>query len=838
MTFPIRSSLHMRNNSHPLSPESLPVVKLCPQEDVTSCNRRSWRLSGTGWFLGRSGTTKTYPSVVPGNVALDLIAAGELPPWQNDANFRAFRVTSEESWTYRLTFALASDDRPIGQDSQYRFVFEGIDTFAEIHLDGIPLGSTRSMFRRHFFTLPLNFDATIEHTLTVRIDPVLQAARQWADTMGVDLKAVPIAFEVYERLAARKMQMAFGWDNSPDLLTGGIHGHVHVEAIRGPAIENLAWSVESIDVEQKLARLYITVAVAHRGSPIEQLSLKIEGRSESHCFSNITAFDGLECNCRFEIHDAHLWWPNGMGEPHLYKTDVTLLLGESEVDRQRLLIGLRTIVLDTSPQEEIEVDYDIPARNEEAMDGGMLGSWARLPKPLHMVKPRHFRIRINGEPVFVRGANWQTPDIFPAAVTDEKRRSLLSAAAEANMNMVRIWGGSAAEPDSFYNEAARLGLMVWQDFFFACGKYPESDEFLAEVTTEVTDIIARLRNHTAIVIWCGDNESDMIDVNRGLNPRGNPINKRLIPDALQKGDLQARPYHPSSPSGGPYPRSDWEGDRRDWGPWYPDNNYHHIREDEARFMSEGGCYALPSLSTFEKYLQPVNRWPLDAEIVRLHTGDLDFSARRFDQINARCWAQISPPSNYQAAVMISQFAQAWAYKTLIEHHRKRRSVCGGLLLWKLNDAWPAIDSGLLDYDLQPRLAFAFVKEAMKSVALVTEQDAADAGKLNVSIVNDTQTPVQGMIVANYLLPEPGGVFEPANSQKLIPVSVPANSSLGLPTLHQPDPDGVWVLVFSGADTHHTQFAAATRSVKAAYRWWVSFPAHIWPPLIMPLDPTE
>lgn len=795
-----------------------------------SPSRRRWSLSGTSWRLERTGKADSYPATVPGNVALDLIAAGELPAWQHDANFRAFKAASEESWTYRLRFSLAKGDRPIGQETRYRIVFDGIDTFAEIHLDGFLLGSARSMFRRHVFVLPPNFNAAAEHELTVRIEPVLQAARRWADTMGVDLKALPKAFNVNERLAARKMQMVFGWDNSPHILTGGIHSEVYVEALDGPTIESLAWAVESVDVARKSARLCITAVLAYGGRPDRQFSLKVEGRSDSHCFSHVVAVDGTRCDCRFDIQGARLWWPNGMGEPHLYETDVSLLKGGIEFDRQRLLVGLRTVELDTSPQGEIEVDYDIPAKHEETMDGGMLGAWGRVPKPLRKVKPRHFRIQINGVPGFIRGANWQTPDVFPAAVTHEKRRALLNAAVEANMNMVRIWGGSAAEPDSFYDEAARRGLMIWQDFFFACGKYPESEEFLAEVTGELDDLIARLRNHTAIVLWCGDNESDMIDVNRGDDPRANPINKRLIPEALRKGDLQARPYHPSSPSGGPYPRSDWEGDRRDWGAWYPDGNYRHIREDEARFVSEGGSYALPSLATFEKYLKTANRWPLDGEIIRLHTGDLDFAVRRFDQLNAKCWAQICPPANYQAAVRISQFAQAWGYKALIEHHRKRQPVCGGLLLWKLNDAWPAIDSGLLDYDLHPRLAFAFVKEAMKPVALVTEQDAADPARLHAAIVNDTLAAVKGVITADYLLPGPGGGFKTARSQKPIPVVVSANSALELPSLHHPDPEGVWILRFLNAGGDCAQFTAASRSARAAYTWWNSVALQNWPPV--------
>jgi beta-mannosidase len=672
--------------------------------------------------------------------------------------------------------------------------------------------------------------------------------------MGVDLTQLPAAFNTHERTAARKMQMVFGWDNTPRILTGGIHGHVYIEALSGPVIDRLAWATESVDIARRRARVRFLVELDLRGRPaagLQGLRLRIEGRSNAHGvahgFTHLHPVTGTCCECRFEIEDARLWWPNGMGEPHLYATTVTLCDGKVPLDCRELLAGLRTVALDTSSQGEIDVDYDLPSRHAEVMDGGLLGAWQRMTKPPRKVETRHFRLLVNGVAVFARGANWQTADVFPAAVTDARRRALLAAAAGAHMNMIRLWGGGAPEPGSFYDEAARRGLMIWQDFFFACAKYPEAGPFLAELREELDDVVRRLRNHTAIVLWCGDNESDMIDANRGGDPGANPINKRLIPDALRKGDPQGRPYHPSSPSGGPYPRSDWAGDRRDWGAWYPENNYIHIRQDEARFMSEGGCYALPSPATFEKYFAPENRWPPDCEILRLHTGDLDLSVRRFDRLNVQAWEQIAPTPGYREAIEVSQFAQAWGCKTLIEHHRMRRAQCGGLLLWKLNDAWPAIDAGLLDYDLRPRLALAFVGEAMKPVALATGQDMAQPERLRVALVNDTLVAVKGVVTADYLLPGPTGDYAAvrdftatcdyaaacaqAPARTLVwtsarmpawtsaTVDVPANSMIELPALQQPDPQGVWVLKFTDEQGGLRQSTAATRSARTAYTWW-------------------
>ena len=794
-------------------------------------NREVWNLDGDAhaWQMREAGGSAWLPARVPGNVALDLIAGGELPPWQHDANFRAFAEAAGKTWIYRLEFTLDELGRDPPIERTWRLVFQGIDTFGDIFLDGERLGTVRNLFRQHHIDLPTGFNPQAVHVVEVQIKPVLAEARAWAERMGVDLATLPKAFDLHERLAARKMQMVFGWDNTPHLLTGGIHGPVFLEAISGPVIEQLSWTVEEIDLDRKMASLCVIAETSGAEGNTYPLTLEIQGQCGDHTYSCFVPVDGTRMECRIPIEGAQFWWPNGMGPASLYETTVKLVGNGRLLDQQNLLIGLRTLELDTSEQAEIEVDYDIPSLHHEVMDGGMLGSWGRIPKPPRRVRPRNFRLLVNGEPVFARGANWQTPDVFPAAVSPEKRTFLLDAAAAAHMNMIRVWGGNAPEPEAFYEEAARRGLLIWQDFYFACGKYPEAEEFLEEVRAEVEELVRRLSRHTAIALWCGDNESDMIDVNRGDDPRANPINKGIIPQALQQYDIQNRPYHPSSPSGGPYPRSDWAGDRRDWGAWYPETHYMHIRQDEARFMSEGGCYAMPALPTFEKYISPENRWPMDNGILRLHTGDLDFTVRRFDRLNADLWNNFQPLRNYQEAVAVSQFAQAWGYKALIEHHRLRRTVCGGLLLWKLNDAWPALDAGLLDYDLQPRLSLDFVREAFRPVAVLTEQNDEHPDQLHVAVVNDTRQPAQGSLRLATLTQSASGAFDLQWNPEAIDVSVEPNSVLHLAPAANPGEGNLLLFELSLGNPSNPQRTLAGSHPATAWAWWRSLPDPSWPP---------
>lgn len=793
-------------------------------------NRQTSILSGYdggNWRFRRSDSSNWFPAIVPGNVALDLIAHNNLPPWQKDSEFRKFGQVAEKTWIYQLEFIIKAQENPIYPDQQWCLVFEGVDTFADIFLDGELLGQTRNMFRHHRFYLPEAFNPLTTHTIEIHIKPVLAEARKWARRMGVDLEKLPKAFDIHERIIARKMQMVFGWDNTPHLITGGIYGNVYLESVRNPVIKQVGWSVEAIDLKRKTAILKVLIQTTGLQDSANPAKIEIEGGCGHQSLSGILPLTEKTVEYRIPVHEAQFWWPNGMGPANLYETSIKLVAEGKVLDCRDILIGLRTIELDTSQQEIITVDYDLPSLHDEVMDGGMLGAWGRIQKPSRKIKPHNFQLRVNGKPVFIRGANWQTPDVFPAAVSAYKRHHLLQAAALANMNMIRIWGGNASEPDEFYDEAARLGLLVWQDFHFACAKYPEAPEFLEEIRLEVEEIVGRLSRHTSIAIWCGDNESDMIDVNRGDEPSQNPINKRIIPHALKQGDLQRRPYHPSSPSGGPYPRSDWEGDRRDWGAWYPLDNYIHIRQDEARFMSEGGCYAMPGISTFENYISEKNRWPLDNEAVRLHTGDLDFAVRRFDRLNFEMWKHFQAPANYKEAVTISQFAQAWGYKTLIEHHRMRKGDCGGLLLWKLNDAWPALDAGLIDYELCPRLALDFVREAYKPVAVVSGQDLHNPEQLNVALVNDTLEPVQGVLRTASISKSSEGIYLTEWKTESNPVEVEANSIVRLDNEANPESGNLLLfeLLLHRGQTHHR--AIACSCTRTAWSWWQSLPEAFW-----------
>ena len=685
-------------------------------------NTHDERLPGSGWQLTwceapheSPDWSRAIPAEVPGGILIDLLRAGLISDPFRDANFRDAAWAAEKTFHYRRRLS-ASLFAGLRNGEEVRLRFECLDLYAEVRLNGRLAGEMANMFRRHWVVVtPADLAGREELELTVTILPMLATARKYIAASEVDPRSLLKAFEVHERPFMRKMQMAFGWDNCPHLIAGGIVRPVVVETRARPRLGDLSWAVTRVD--EGAHRAWLEVGGETVGA--EGARVAVTGSCGAGGFSGWAEVNS-DGTWRAEIlvESARLWWPNGMGESPLYETRVALKHSGAIVDEAGLTIALRTVEVRRSPTRPAQVDYELPRQPRVAMDGGMLASWTRMPlaQP-ETVEIEPFNFFVNGQQVFVRGANLQTPDVIPGRISDATYETLVAQACDAHMNMLRLWGGGMIERDVFYTACARRGIMVWQDFYFACAQYPRHEAFLREVREEVDDMVRRLRNHPAIVAWCGDNESDMIDVGAGIDDRTNPINKGIIPDALARLDPQRRYYHPSSPSGGDYPRSEWGGDRRNWGPWYPDGNYEHTRLDRGRILSEGGSYAFPERATLDAGVSAAHQWPADNPVLRLHTGDLDFAVRRFDRINARCWKFFTEPRDVTEAIAVSQFAQALGMRRLAEHCRWRFPESGGALLWKLNDAWPAIDAGLIDFALRPRLALAEVGAAFAPVSL-------------------------------------------------------------------------------------------------------------------------
>jgi beta-mannosidase len=417
-------------------------------------------------------------------------------------------------------------------------------------------------------------------------------------------------------------------------------------------------------------------------------------------------------------------------------------------------VGIRTIAIDQSP------DPDEPGTT-------------------------FFRLVLNGVPIFAKGANWVPADSFVGAVPGSKYTHLLERSVAANMNMIRVWGGGIYEPGVFYDECDRLGLLVWQDFMFACGPYPEDDPaFVENVHCEVEEQIMRLRHHACLALWCGNNENQAIhwfnDVAEGrpTTLEGAKFYDEVIPAALAALD-PATPYWPGSPLGGPTPNSMRAGDVHNWTVWHgiplvPDADpvgdyestpegvaFSRFAEDKARFVSEFGLQGAPDEGTLARWMAPED----------IGLGRDGFLERIKDLADKASW-MMSPvtglPRDIGEFVDFSQLAQAEGLAFGIEHYRRRKPHCSGALVWQLNDCWPCVSWSLIDYDGVAKPSFYSVARAFAPVMASFKLDGDTA---ELWIVNDTLEPVCGRAIVAITKLQGGEEW-----RENIAFEVPANAS--------------------------------------------------------------
>lgn len=683
-----------------------------------------------------------FPAVVPGSVVEDLMRSGIIRDPFLDTQFRdTYWVETQDFW-YRTRFSGKTFGSSATKHSGFEDLclrFDGIDTFASIWLNGEPLGETRNMFRRYAFPASSAFGEE-SNELYVRLLAPVTEARRLAVEWGVDLEGLSAAFGTHERLPARKMQMSYGWDNHPRIVNAGIYRQVTLVSRRGPALEDV-W-VDTLEVSPDGESATIRVHAAVDGVCTNP-SLRIVGNSGESRFEHqesVKESDARTFEFDLVVRNPSLWWPNGFGAQSLYDTEITLFDEGAVVDRMRLPVGVRTIRVLTAPSGASITRYHVGSLNHEVppLDGGDVGPWSHVP----LSEPREvetfsFVFEINGKPIPIVGADWQPCDAVYSRATLDRSAVFLESAHQLGFNMIRIWGGGFVEPDGFYDRCSELGLLVWQDFPFASATYPQCEPFAAEVELEARDIVRRLRRHACLGAWCGDNESDMNNYDRGRDPEANVINHRVLPSVLEELDPR-RYYHPSSPWGVEHPRSPWSGDNRNWGAWHPQDNFLHIRLEEARFISEGGAYALPGRETVESGVSEAYRWPVENEVWDLHGGSTDTHYRRFLGMSTRMWKHFADFQTIDEAIEVSQFAQAWGAMALVLHCRRRWPETGGVLWWKLDDCWPCMDGGIIDYTGHRRTCFFSLAYAAAPRVLCFFQNP-ETDSLELHLINMTDS---------------------------------------------------------------------------------------------------
>lgn len=653
-------------------------------------------------MLSGSAKVAWIAATVPGNVVLDLYRAGQIEDPYFGYHPEAIRDLENHEWWYRTEFQGQQADQ-IGD--RLELVCEGMDTFAEIYLDGELLGKTDNMLIAHRFDVTEKIQPGNCHILHVRI------RSDWAMVRDRDFNGcIDVVSSDLSRVWIRKAAHAHGWDIFPRMLSAGIWKPIYLESVPGHSIHDLFAYTQKCD--QDKASLGIRVSLDLRQDMQEALSVRIRVENDAgvEVYSAIHQAFCPVVPFRFEIEKPHLWWPRPLGGQPMYRVKAELLAGEKLLDYRESLFGIRTVLLCQDPLAD--------------------GRTA-------------FYFRINGEPVSVFGTNHVSLDALHSNATGRLKQAL-EALDESGCNMVRVWGGGVYEDEAFYEACDRMGVMVWQDFAFACATYPQQEEFLAQVKQEVALVIKRLRNHPSLVLWCGDNEvAHCCDKHFGSTQTGG--NRRIalevLPDACLIYD-GTRPYWPSSPwTGieGERAGSDRAGDTHIWrhGAYFRDEGY---SKDLSPMISEIGHLAFCARESMEQFLPAGTLWPPDNALWDYRFGALNDPMGPRHRLYTLHRSMIHLfgrlPDNLEDMILASQICQAEALKFWIERCRRRKFDCGGILWWNLLDGWPQFSDAVVDYYFRKKLAFHYVQKSQDKVLICMEENENRSG-LQVYLVNDT-----------------------------------------------------------------------------------------------------
>ena len=634
------------------------------------------------WTMHRLGSEEVFPATVPGSVYQDLLDAGAMEdPYYRDNEMKALELMDHD-FIYETTFV---PDKKILKCDRAILRFHGLDTLADVELNGEFLGSVNNMHRVWDFEvrdLLLPEENSLIITFYSPTKFIKEAyAEDPAEGTSDAMKGFP---------ALRKAHCMFGWDWGPRLPDAGI------------------WrDVELIGVEVALIdSVYIT---QKHGKGAVELSLEVElNCSEPSCLATDCVTDG-KCGLSYEvditapdksktsytdspetilIRNPMLWWPNGYGEQNLYTVKVTLKQGDTTLDIWERRIGLRTMTM------HIEKD-----------------EWGES-----------FAHEVNGVKIFAMGADYIPEDNILSRVIYDRTKALLQDCVDAHFNAIRVWGGGHYPSDDFYDLCDEFGLIVWQDFMFACAVYNLTDEFEENITAEFADNIKRLRHHASLGLWCGNNEMEMFVAQSGLRFEiGNLIEFKgplswlmnsawqnkpsqksdyvkmyeyLIPKLLKEYDPNTF-YWPASPySGGAFddPNGESRGDVHYWEVWHGNVPFSAYRQFHFRYLSEFGFQSFPTFKTVESFTEPEDR-NIFSYVMEKHQRNNAANGKIMNYLSATYLY----PTDFATLLYASQLLQADAIRYGVEHFRRNRGRCMGTIYWQLNDCWPVASWSSIDY---------------------------------------------------------------------------------------------------------------------------------------------
>lgn len=624
-----------------------------------------------GWTIERADAGDALPAVVPGTVQQDLLRAGRIPDPAVDRNIEQVQWVGEQDWVYR--YSLSIDDEILTHD-HIDLVFKGLDTFAEVVLNGEMLGRADNMFRTWEFPIRDRLRAG-RNRLEVRFRSPVVVGRERRSSFGIQLpsdnEVGPLRIAPYVRKAAYQ----FGWDFCPPLVTIGIWQPVELRVWDVTRITGV--QVDQRDDGRTVAvHCRVTTAGDVKGC---KLAAILDGEVQRVDLGP----DGVG-EAVLMVADPQRWWPNGSGERPLYRLQVELWRNGRVLDRRCHRIGLRRIALDQAKDDQ----------------------------------GQRFTFVVNGEPLFMKGANMVPPDMLLPRAGDSTWVRLVRDMQRAHFNMVRVWGGGVYPPDAFFDACDTAGILVWQDLMFA-NMTPDDPPFIASVEGEVRDQVGRIGHHACLALWCGNNELDVAWKNwgwrtkYGYDARDSTRLRRAYHDLFERtlprwiAELDHTPYIPSSPI------SNWgnsvglgTGDLHYWGVWHADSSFASFKGNTGRFVSEYGFQSYPDSATLALFLSPDER-VLGSEVLRSRQRSYRTDRPILEAIRRE---EGAVPATLGAFINAGQRVQALALHKAIMAHWNAASRCMGSLFWQLNDCWPGPSWSVIDVTGRWKAAMYVVEE--------------------------------------------------------------------------------------------------------------------------------
>jgi beta-mannosidase len=662
----------------------------------------------SNWTFRDKSEAEWYPANIPGTVHCDLQDNRLIPDPFYGCNEQKLQWIGEHCWIYKTQFYV---DSAMLSKKNIRLVFEGLDTYANVLLNGEKVLQANNMHRKWEINCASNL-VFGNNILEVEFSPALEHIKQDSIKLGYPLPGGQWAF-------ARKAAYHFGWDWGPRFITAGIYKPVYLEAwdshqpkdfyITTKTIESNTASLElNAQVESSVSeRAVIKISDLNSGKKLHQQEVNL-----------LNGTNNLIAN--FSIKNPKLWWTNGLGEPYMYDLKVELITESGFSHTQNISLGIRTLHAILKDDEHGKALY----------------------------------FELNGKPVYMKGANYIPQNSFVTEVTETDYQRVIETAKESNMNMLRVWGGGVYENDIFYELCNRNGILVWQDFMFACSMYPTDSLFAENVKQEATYQVKRLRKHSNIALWCGNNEIDEAWHNWGWQ-KGYKLSKadsttiwegyknlfhNILPEIVNEFDPE-RFYLSTSPLyGWGCKKSMTHGSAHYWGVWWGIEPIERYIEKVPRFMSEFGLQAMPTLATICQFQDESEEY-LFSPSLKCHqkhpTG--------YETIDAYLENEGLFAETVEQYIYLSQLVQAKGIGLAIEAQRRAKPYCMGSLYWQLNDCWPVTSWSSTDYFGNWKALQYRVRELYDDILVSVIESK---GFVEIYVVSDRLTDTQGSITLN------------------------------------------------------------------------------------------